>query len=209
MLNFVAADTDKYARKNRIDMSQPIEKPWMTPNDTRFRTDNEATPNNGRISFEERPGSGGSSGALPGFGWRTTGDESAKSDMIRGNWEPNALNQTFFSPENVQIIQNLIRKTVHDQSPTRDIIDPQSTDELLIIMRSLYLTYGRNETYNIAGQVAELNGRVADWCVPKIISEISMYKTYRKDASTLPVPIERPVNISPAGTKSKPFTNFF
>ena len=189
-------------------MSQPIEKPWMTPSDTRFRTDSEPIPNSGRISFEERPGAGGS-GALPGFGWRSEGDEAAKSDMIRGNWEPNALNQNFFSPENVQIIQNLIRKTVYDQSPTRDIIDPQSTDDLLIIMRSMYLTYGRNEPYNIAGQIKELNQRVADWSVPKIISEISMYKTYRKDASTLPVPMERPVNISPSGTKSKPFTNFF
>ena len=189
-------------------MSQPIEKPWMTPSDTRFRTDSEPIPNSGRISFEERPGAGGS-GALPGFGWRSEGDEAAKSDMIRGNWEPNALNQNFFSPENVQIIQNLIRKTVYDQSPTHDIIDPQSTDDLLIIMRSMYLTYGRNEPYNIAGQIKELNQRVADWSVPKIISEISMYKTYRKDASTLPVPMERPVNISPSGTKSKPFTNFF
>ena len=189
-------------------MSQHTDKPWMTPNDSRFRTDNEPIQNNGRISFEQRPGAGGE-GALPGFGWRTTGDESAKSDMIRGNWEPNALNQTFFSPENVQIIQNLIRKTVYDQSPTKDIIDPQSTDELLIVMRSQYLTYGRNEPTQIAKQISELNQRVADWSVPKILSEISMYKTYRKDASTLPVPMAHPVNINPSGTKSKPLPKFF
>ena len=162
--------------------------------------------NNGRISFEERPGAGGS-GAAPGFGWRTTGDEAAKSDMIRGNWEPNALNQTFFSPENVQIVQNLIRKRVFDDS--KQIIDPQSTDELLIVMRSMYLTYGRNEENNIKGQIEELNKRVADWSVPKIVSEISMYLTYRKDASTMPVPLAHPVNISSSGTKSKPFPNFF
>jgi len=187
---------------------QQNKKPWMNPEDSRFRTDNEPVTNNGRISFEERPGAGGM-GAIPGFGWRTEGDEAAKADMIRGNWEPNALNQTFFSPPNVQIIQNLIRRRVYDESETHDIIDPQSTDELLIIMRSLYLTYGRNEPFNIAGQVAELNNRVADWSVPKIISEISMYKTYRKDASTLPVPMTHPVNINAAGTKSKPFKNFF
>ena len=162
--------------------------------------------NNGRISFEERPGAGGS-GAVPGFGWRTTGDEAAKSDMIRGNWEPNALNQTFFSPANVQIIQNLIRKLVFDKS--QQIIDPQSTDELLIVMRSMYLTYGRNEESNIKGQIEELNKRVADWSVPKIVSEISMYLTYRKDASTMPVPMSHPVNISSAGTKSKPMPKFF
>jgi len=162
--------------------------------------------NNGGISFEERPGAGGS-GSVPGFDWRTTGDEAAKSDMIRGNWEPNPLNQTFFSPENVQIVQNLIRKRVFDDS--NQIIDPQSSDELLIVMRSMYLTYGRNEEANVKGQIQELNKRVADWSVPKIVSEISMYLTYRKDASTMPVPLSHPVNISNAGTKSKPFPDFF
>lgn len=162
--------------------------------------------NNGRINFDERPGSGSTS-TIPGFGWRTTGDETAKSDMIRGNWEPNALNQTFFSPANVQIVQNLIRKRVYDE--TKEIIDPQSTDELLIVMRSMYLTYGRNEPTKIKEQIAELNKRVADWSVPKITSEMSMYRTYKKDASTLPVPMSHPVNISGSGTKSKPFTNFF
>ena len=44
-------------------MSQPIEKPWMTAKDNRFRTDTEPLANNGRISFEERPGAGGSTAA--------------------------------------------------------------------------------------------------------------------------------------------------
>jgi hypothetical protein len=163
---------------------------------------------NGRISLEQRPGAGGTTN-VPGFGWRTKGDEAAKADMIRGNWEPNALNQTFFSPENVQIIQNLIRKRVYDESEDNSVIDPQSTDELLIVMRSMYLTYGRNEPIKIKEQIMELNNRVAEWAVPRIISEISMYKTYIHDATNMPVPLSHPINISSSGTKSKPFTNFF
>ena len=166
------------------------------------------TPNNGRVSFEERPGAGGEA-ALPGFGWRTTGDQLAKADMIRGNWESNPLNQTFFSPENVQIVQNLIRKRVYDESNGKYIIDPQSTDELLIVMRSMYLTYGKNQPTRIREQIEDLNRLVADWSVPKIISEISMYETYRRDASTMPVPLSHPVNISNAGTRSKPLPMFF
>jgi hypothetical protein len=163
------------------------------------------TEQNGRINFNATPGE--NINQVQGFGWRTTGDSAAKSDMIRGNWEPNALNQTFFSPQNVQIIQNLIRKRIYDD--TQQIIDPQSTDELLIVMRSMYLTYGRNEPEKIKEQIEELNKRVADWTVPRIIGEISMYLTYRKDASTMPVPLSHPVNISGAGTKSKPMPNFF
>lgn len=160
---------------------------------------------NGRINFNATPGE--NINQVAGFGWQTTGDSSAKADMIRGNWEPNPLNQTFFSPANVQIVQNLIRKRVYDES--KQIIDPQSTDEMLIVMRSIYLSYGRNEPQKIREQIEELNARVADWAVPRIVSEISMYLTYRKDASTMPVPLSHPVNISSAGTKSKPFTNFF
>lgn len=161
---------------------------------------------NGRVNLDDRPGSGSTS-TVPGFGWRTTGDEAAKADMIRGNWEPNALNQTFFSPANVQIVQNAIRKQVYDD--TQEIIDPQSTDELLIVMRSIYLSYGRNEPDNVRAQIEELNKRVSDWSVPKIVSEMSMFRTYKKDITTMPVPLSHPVNISQSGTKSKPFNKFF
>jgi len=163
--------------------------------------------NNGRVNFEQSPGAG--TAALPGFGWRTTGDTAAKADMIRGNWEPNALNQTFFSPENVQIVQNLVRKTVYDDSNGKYLIDPQSTDELLIVMRSMYLTYGKNQPTRIKEQIQDLNNHVAKWCAPKIVSEVSMYQTYLHDASNMPVPMSHPVNISQSGTKSKPMPNFF
>ena len=163
--------------------------------------------NNGRINLEQRPGAG--EAEVPGFGWRTTGDVNATSDMIRGNWEPNALNQTFFSPANVQIVQNQIRRTVYDSSNGRYLIDPQSVDDLLIIMRAMYLSYGRNQPTHVREQIIELNKRVADWCVPKIISEASMYETYRHDVANLPVPMSHPVNISQSGTKTKPMPNFF
>lgn len=163
---------------------------------------------NGRINLDERPGAGGGT-SVPGFGWRSTGDCSAKADMIRGNWEPNALNQNFFSPENVQIIQNGVRRKVYDDSKSEILIDPQSADELLIVMRSMYLTYGRNEPVRIVEQITELNKHVVEWCAPRILSEVSMYKTYRKDIQTLPVPMSHPVNISGAGTKSKPLPKFF
>jgi hypothetical protein len=163
---------------------------------------------NGRINLDERPGAGGGA-SVPGFGWRSTGDCSAKADMIRGNWESNALNQTFFSPENVQIVQNGIRRKVYDDSKGEFLIDPQSADELLIVMRSMYLTYGRNEPEKIVEQITDLNKHVVEWCAPRILSEVSMYRTYRKDIQTLPVPMSHPVNISGAGTKSKPLPKFF
>ena len=90
-----------------------------------------------------------------------------------------------------------------------DIIDPVSTDDLFMIMRAQYLQYGRNLPDNIPEQIAELNARVCAWSVPKILAELAMYKTYRKDIDTLPVPIDQPTYISEAGTRSKPMPQWF
>ena len=56
--------------------------------------------------------------------------------MLRGNWESSPLTQAFFSAENIERIQLMIRKGVYDRSqPKGYIIDKQSVDELKIIMR--------------------------------------------------------------------------
>jgi hypothetical protein len=140
---------------------------------------------------------------LPGFQYETQGSFTAGQDGIRGNWEPNTLNQTFFSQENFQIVQNKIRFEVYQK--TGEIIDQQSADDLFMIMRAMYLQWGKNLPYNIAQQITELNERVADWCVPKIVAELHMFKQYQKDIANMPVPLAHPVNISAAGTRSAPF----
>jgi hypothetical protein len=159
----------------------------------------------GRVFLEARNNTNVS--RLPGFQYQTTGSSTANADGIRGNWEPNLLNQTFFSPANFQIIQNKIRFEVYQK--TGKIIDPQSADDLFMIMRAMYLQYGRNLPTNIAGQIEELNTYVANWSIPKIVAEIQMFDQYQKDITNLPVPMDRPVSLSSAGTKSKPMPTFF
>jgi len=161
----------------------------------------------GRVNLNADVGESKDSPRLPGFAYSVEASKSAVNDGIRGNFEKNPLNQAYFSPENFQINQNAIRKTVYDASG--EIIDPVSTDDLFIVMRSLYLQYSRNLPTNIAAQIAELNARVTAFCVPKILSEVSMFKTYTKDISTLPVPLQHPQNINAAGTRTLPFKPFF
>jgi hypothetical protein len=121
--------------------------------------------------------------------------------------EANPLNQAYFSAPNFQIIQNAIRKTVHDK--TGEIIDPVSTDDLFMVMRAIYLQYGRNLPTQIREQIEELNERAVAWCVPKIVAEVNMYKTYTKDISSMPIPMAHPMSQSSAGTRSLPFKQFF
>jgi hypothetical protein len=160
----------------------------------------------GRISWEDRSSAPGAS-ALPGFAYPTTGAASAGTDALRGNLLATPLNTAFFLPENVEIIQNRIRYQVWEK--TKQVIDRQSSDDLLIVMRSMYYQYGKNRPDQIKEQIEELNKIVADWCVPKIIAEIDMYLYYRKDVSTLPVPLEHPMLQTLAGTRSLPFPKFF
>jgi hypothetical protein len=74
-----------------------------------------------------------------------------------------------------------------------------------MIMRAIYLQYSKNNPSNIEGQLRELNEMVITWCVPRIMSEIEQYNYYLNDISHLPIPLEQPMNMSSAGTKSLPF----
>jgi hypothetical protein len=166
--------------------------------------------NNGRVDLTARtPAELGSAAGLPGFTHRVDTAASEAEDAIRGNVQATPLNQAYFSPANVTVVQNKIRREVYDRSNGEFLIDPQSADELMIVMRAMYLQYGKNQPTNIAGQIAELNQIVADWCVPKIVAECSMHQTYLRDIQNLPMPMEHPMMMSMTGTKSASFDRFF
>lgn len=167
---------------------------------------------NGRINLQEResvaPGTG--TGEFnTAFDYRRTVVPSEATDVLRGTIQATPLNQAYFSPANVTIVQNKIRREVYDRSNGEYLIDPQSADELLIVMRAMYFQYGKNLPTNIPEQIAELNQCVADWCVPKILAETSMYKQYLHDIQTLPEPLPQPVFLSMKGSKTQAFDRFF
>lgn len=167
---------------------------------------------NGRINLSapgKSAGGGPLSQSFPGFDYQRDTERQFQQDMLRGNWEETPLARAFFSAHNVKAVQNLIRRQVYQKSKSKGyIIDDQSVDELKIIMRAIYLQYGRNLPTNIAAQVEELNERVADWSVPHILSAVDHYIYYLNDISHLPTPMPQPVNVSRAGTKSLTTTQF-
>jgi hypothetical protein len=160
----------------------------------------------GRVNLSAATGETEAISRLTSFKYQTNAPLNAGSDGVRGNIEKTAMNQAYFMPENFQIIQNAIRKGVYDK--TGKIIDPVSSDDLFMVMRSMYLQYGRNLPYKIPEQIAELNARVVAWCLPTILSEVSFYDTYKNDIDKLPVPLSHPQNMSHAGTKSLPLKPF-
>ena len=120
----------------------------------------------------------------------------------------------FFSDKNIENIQNILRYNVYKE--TKYIIDNQSTNELMIIMRSLFLEYSAHpklldesmsddekrlllEKYTI--EVARLNKIVVDAILPKVVSQIQQYVDYLRDAGKQPYQMDNPKNESVQGMK--------
>lgn len=124
------------------------------------------------------------------------------------------LTQMFFSEANIQNIQKLIRFLIHKE--TGYVIDNQSNNELLTIMRSLFLEYSahpklitddmtqseRNELLKkYTEEVARLNQIVINDTVPRVASQLQQYLDYLRDASQPPKQMEPPMNVSIAGQR--------
>lgn len=110
-----------------------------------------------------------------------------------GLWDNSNLSNTFFSQQNIQIIQNGIRAGVYQRSNGQYLIGPQDCDSLKIVMRSVFLQHSANQPNNISQQITELNKLVLNYCIQQVYSEAQGYLKYLDDASTLVVPIAHPI----------------
>jgi hypothetical protein len=113
------------------------------------------------------------------------------------------VSDLFFSPQNVDILQDGIRYRVFVDSGGRDVIGRQSDVELGLVMRSLFLQEADNDTSrDETSQVRDLNASVLSFCVPRIVQEINQYRHYRKDVAALPVPLPRGEIATTKGSRS-------
>lgn len=121
-------------------------------------------------------------------------------DIISNIVVPNTLSRAFFSNDNVECIQRQIITDVYNQSQKQ--ISKQSYQELQIIMKSIYLQYSRNLSYDIKEQIKTLNKYVIDECVSIIIPNVIQYNKYITEITgPLPIP-PRSINVSSKGEKS-------
>ena len=120
----------------------------------------------------------------------------------------------FFSKDNINNIQNILRFQVHKE--TGYIIDSQSVNELMIVMRSIFLEYSlhpklitdtmsveeRTELFKkYTSEVKRLNDIVINATVPKVVSQLQQYLDYLKDASEQPYYMDKPELASTKGQK--------
>ena len=135
----------------------------------------------------------------------STQQQDTNVSIISNIVVPNALSRTFFSNDNVERLQLQIIQAVYNSCQKK--ISKQSYQELQIIMKSMYLQYGRNLPYDIEGQVETLNKYVVDECVRIIVPNVLQYNKYIEDI-TSPIPVmPRAQNVSNKGYKWGDFSS--
>ena len=118
---------------------------------------------------------------------------SSFRDAMTGNWNDTPLSVAFFSRNNMKIVQNGIRAGVYNKSNGHYVIGEQNCDELQIIMRSIFLQFSKNLAIDIPGQIQKLNDLVLNYAVNQVYGEAEGYMKYKRDASTLVVPLSTPI----------------
>ena len=138
-----------------------------------------------------------------------TGNDNnqAYDDVINRTITTNPLMRLFFSKTNIdhvlRLICKLIREICHGYKITPEA---QNKNELLTIFRSMYLQVPTDPYNNLEEGLVKLNRAVIDWAVPRMVVNIQSYLGYIRDASTRRMTIDRPANVSIAGTKTNIMT---
>jgi hypothetical protein len=132
-----------------------------------------------------------------------------RQDLVGNLHKETPLNKIFFSPENVDSLQNQIQNQVNAMSGGKYKIDRQNDDDLKIIMRSYYLMFGKNNPNNVDGELKELNSRVVGYAAGKIYSEVDFHMFYLKDIQDFAPPIANPMNPHVFGTRTGELKSFF
>jgi len=113
--------------------------------------------------------------------------------------ENNIISEVFFSQRNIDYLQSMLIKETKRYSG-KDI-GKQSENELLTIMRSIYLQYCDNNVAKYKETVSYLNQQVLFDAVPRIVTRLEQYIGYIRDAGLGRTFIPRAENVSITGTK--------
>ena len=114
-------------------------------------------------------------------------------EQLKGILDETLLSNTFFSVDNIQNIQNMIRYYFFQEK--NEIISEQSNNELLIIMRGIYIKYSNsaaNTIDEIKSEVLELNNIVIEFSLKQIYINYDNWNKHIEDLEKLPEPIDLP-----------------
>ena len=115
------------------------------------------------------------------------------------NQERTPLTDLFFSEFNVSLIQRATRQKF--KNTTGIAIDKQNQDDLIVIMRAIYIENSMFGFNDICSQVKWMNQKTIDFCLSQINTGVSQQIDYFRDASQLYTPNPLPISTSLYGKK--------
>ena len=119
-----------------------------------------------------------------------------------GNQQRTKLSDMYYSQTNIDFLQNEIINQVYKKTSGKYRIVKQSEDELVIVMKSIFLQYARNSDVDVQLQIKTLNKYVLDYCVDNVYVNLLQYVKYIDDITKEQVVIDRPQNVDVKGNKT-------
>jgi hypothetical protein len=114
------------------------------------------------------------------------------------------LEDTFFLDENFDLIQKKIVMDVYKKSNKKYLIKFQKIEKVNIIMKFVFNEYAQHLPFNIKEQIIELNNKTTSIICTDVIKNLESHEKYMRDATTQPIPIDRPENVSSSGNRTLP-----
>jgi hypothetical protein len=110
---------------------------------------------------------------------------------------PTPLNTLYFSSFNVNLVQRAIRENV--RKTTGVSIDYQNSGDLFALMRVVFISNAGNSYADTCTQVRQMNEIAIKQATAQVITGLSQYMGYLRDASSTLNLIDLPTNTSSAG----------
>ena len=117
--------------------------------------------------------------------------ENKNSEELRDQFIKNTIKQTeceisdlakyFFSDANIDLINKQLVLRVFQKSGNKYKIPFQSRDQLIIVMRYVWIQHAKHLDFQIKEQIIELNCHVVSEILPGILTNIEQYYGYMKD----------------------------
>ena len=128
--------------------------------------------------------------------------ENKEKYLQTGNQQKSKLSNLYFSQANIDYLQNQIVKQVYEKTDGKYRITKQKEDELVIVMKSIYLQNARNNDNDLQYQIDELNKLVLDYCVDNVYVNLLQYVKYIDDITKEQTIMDRPQNVDVKGSKT-------
>jgi len=112
---------------------------------------------------------------------------------------PTPLNTLFFCKFNVGVLQRGIRQNI--KTKFNKSIDYQNEDDLVSIMRAVFVYNSSMPYSDVNAQVKDLNQRVINEASEQIATSLAQYLGYIRDINSPHIPMAIPINTSTYGNK--------